>query len=96
MKIGGILIPSSAHAYYNIKEGTMSDGHKVYVGNLPSDIRERDLEDMFYKYGKIVEVDLHARKGIPFAFIEFEDSRYMYAADVNSIKVCYYIIYSFL
>lgn len=48
---------------------------KVYVGNLPQDIRERDLEDVFYKFGKIVEVDLHASKGVPFAFIEFEDPR---------------------
>ena len=48
---------------------------KVYVGNLPSDIRARDLEDLFYKYGKIVDVDLHNRRGPPFAFIEFEDPR---------------------
>ena len=49
---------------------------KVYVGNLPDNIRERDLEDVFYKYGKIVDVDLHASRGkVPFAFIEFEDTR---------------------
>ena len=48
---------------------------KVYVGNLPSDIRARDLEDIFYKYGKIVDVDLHNRRGPPFAFVEFEDPR---------------------
>ena len=56
----------------------MSSGNeaKVYVGNLPNDIRERDLEDVFYKYGKIVDVDLHnQRGGVPFAFIEFEDPR---------------------
>ena len=60
---------------------TMSRGsyanndNKVYVGNLPSDIRARDLEDIFYKYGKILDVDLHNRKGQPFAFVEFEDPR---------------------
>ena len=54
---------------------------KVYVGNLPDDIRVRDLEDVFYKYGKIVDVDLHTgggrgeRPGAPFAFVEFEDPR---------------------
>lgn len=48
---------------------------KVYVGNLPNDIRSRDLEDIFYKYGKIIEVDLHNGRGSPFAFIEFEDPR---------------------
>ena len=50
---------------------------KVYVGNLPGDIRSRDLEDIFYKYGKIVDVDLHDRRGPPFAFVEFEDARYV-------------------
>ena len=49
---------------------------KVYVGNLPADIRARDLEDIFYKYGKIVDVDLHDRRGPPFAFVEFEDPRF--------------------
>ena len=59
---------------------------KVYVGNLPQDIRERDLEDVFYKYGKIVDVDLHTgggrggeRSGGPFAFVEFEDPRQVYS-----------------
>lgn len=53
---------------------------KVYVGNLPLDIKTRDLEDIFYRYGKIVDVDLHVRDyrgdiSRPFAFIEFEDPR---------------------
>lgn len=45
------------------------------LGNLPPDIRSKDLEDLFYKYGKITYVDLKNRKGPPFAFIEFEDPR---------------------
>ena len=49
---------------------------KVYVGNLPPDIRSKDVEDLFYKYGKIVLIELKTRKGPPFAFIEFEDARY--------------------
>ena len=49
---------------------------KIYVGNLPHDIRSRDLEDLFHKYGKIVDVDLHtSRDKDPFAFVEFEDQR---------------------
>ena len=31
----------------------MSGSAKVYVGNRPMDIRTRDGEDLFYKYGKI-------------------------------------------
>ncbi len=48
---------------------------RVYVGNLPPDIRNKDLDDLFYKYGKIVFIDLKNRRGPPFAFIEFEDPR---------------------
>lgn len=48
---------------------------KVYVGNLPQDIKVRDLEDVFYKYGKILDVDLHNGRGVPYAFVEFEDPR---------------------
>jgi len=48
---------------------------RIYVGNLPPDIRTKDIEDLFYKFGKIVFIDLKNRKGPPFAFVEFEDSR---------------------
>jgi len=48
---------------------------RIYVGNLPPDIRTKDVEDLFYKYGKIVFIDLKNRRGPPFAFVEFEDSR---------------------
>ena len=48
---------------------------KVYVGNLPPDCRTRDLEDIFYKYGKIVDIDLHSSRRPPFAFVEFVDPR---------------------
>ena len=49
---------------------------KLYIGNLPPDIRNKDIEDLFYKYGTIVNIDLKNHKGPPFAFIEFEDSRF--------------------
>lgn len=49
---------------------------KVYVGNLPPNINSKDLEDVFYKYGGILDVDLHTNNtNTPFAFIEFEDAR---------------------
>ena len=55
--------------------GGESNDSKIYVGNLPGDIRKKDLEDIFIKYGKILDVDLHTRKMTPFAFIQFEDPR---------------------
>ena len=49
---------------------------RIYIGNLPPDIRSKDVEDLFYKYGKIAFVDLKNKRGPPFAFVEFEDHRY--------------------
>ncbi|XP_064612104.1 serine/arginine-rich splicing factor 1B-like isoform X4 [Liolophura sinensis] len=49
--------------------------NRIYVGNLPPDIRTRDIEDLFYKYGRISFIDLKNRRGPPFAFVEFEDPR---------------------
>ncbi|KAI6652020.1 Serine/arginine-rich splicing factor 1A [Oopsacas minuta] len=48
---------------------------RVYVGNLPDDVRNRDIEDIFYKFGKIRDIDLHIRgRRMPaFAFLEFDD-----------------------
>ena len=53
------------------------DDCKVYVGNLPDYVRSRDLEDVFYKYGKIVDIDIHSTRsgGAPFAFVLFDDDR---------------------
>jgi len=48
---------------------------RVYVGNLPQNVRQRDIEDHFDKYGKVRGIDIHSRFDPAFAFIEFEDSR---------------------
>ncbi|KAM0827314.1 hypothetical protein ACQ4PT_054942 [Festuca glaucescens] len=48
----------------------------IYVGNLPGDIREREVEDLFYKYDRIVDIDLKIPPRPPgYAFVEFEDPR---------------------
>ncbi|KAA8545184.1 hypothetical protein F0562_019927 [Nyssa sinensis] len=48
----------------------------LYVGNLPGDIREREVEDLFYKYGPIIDIDLKIPPRPPgYAFVEFEDPR---------------------
>ncbi|XP_075249607.1 serine/arginine-rich splicing factor 1A-like [Convolutriloba macropyga] len=48
---------------------------RLYVGNLPPDIRVSDIKELFdsRKYGKILDVDLKNEKGPPFAFVEFEN-----------------------
>ncbi|KAM8741816.1 serine/arginine-rich splicing factor 1-like [Pagrus major] len=53
-----------------------SNDCRIYVGNLPPDIRSKDIEDLFYKYGAIRDIDLKNRRGgPPFAFVQFEDPR---------------------
>ncbi|KAM9306974.1 serine/arginine-rich splicing factor 9-like isoform 2-T3 [Pholidichthys leucotaenia] len=55
---------------------TTAEPGRIYVGNLPTDVHERDIEDLFFKYGKIREIELKNMSGvIPFAFIRFEDPR---------------------
>ncbi|XP_070495669.1 serine/arginine-rich splicing factor 1B [Chironomus tepperi] len=49
--------------------------NRIYVGNLPPDIRTKDVEDLFFRFGKVSFVDLKNRRGPPFAFVEFEDHR---------------------
>ena len=45
----------------------------LYVGNLPHTIRERDIEDLFLKFGRIHSLELKTpHRGTPFAFIEFD------------------------
>ncbi|GAB2234413.1 hypothetical protein Drorol1_Dr00003665 [Drosera rotundifolia] len=58
--------------------GTMSSrsSRTLYVGNLPGDIREREVEDLFYKYGNVVHIDLKIPPRPPgYAFVEFEEAR---------------------
>ncbi|KAI8574744.1 hypothetical protein RHMOL_Rhmol01G0377800 [Rhododendron molle] len=57
--------------------GTMSRSSRtLYVGNLPGDTREREVEDLFYKYGPIAHIDLKIPPRPPgYAFVEFEESR---------------------
>ncbi|KAJ6659083.1 hypothetical protein lerEdw1_019386 [Lerista edwardsae] len=55
--------------------GGAGDG-RIYVGNLPADVREKDLEELFYKYGRIRDIELKSKRGlVPFAFVRFEDPR---------------------
>ncbi|XP_047981688.1 serine/arginine-rich splicing factor SR30-like isoform X4 [Salvia hispanica] len=48
----------------------------IYVGNLLGDVRQSEVEDIFYKYGRIVDIDLKMPPRPPgYAFVEFENSR---------------------
>ncbi|KAL2556381.1 serine/arginine-rich splicing factor SR34A [Forsythia ovata] len=48
----------------------------IYVGNLPADIRESEVEDLFYKYGRILDIELKIPPRPPcYCFVEFESAR---------------------
>ncbi|XP_040570202.1 serine-arginine protein 55 [Lepeophtheirus salmonis] len=49
----------------------MPNGSRVYVGNLPENVRERDVEKLFKEYGRIREVVIKSGYG----FVEFDDPR---------------------
>ena len=50
---------------------------RVFVGNLPSDIRERELDDFFYKFGRIRDIEIIRNRDTPqtYGFVTFSDSR---------------------
>lgn len=47
---------------------------KIYVGDIPTDTREAELEDRFREFGRIESVWL-ARDPPGFGFVTFEDAR---------------------
>ena len=44
---------------------------RIYVGNLPPDIREKELDDLFYKYGNIKHIDLKNKRGFQASLFTF-------------------------
>ncbi|KNA25007.1 hypothetical protein SOVF_010430 [Spinacia oleracea] len=48
----------------------------IYVGNLPLDVKDWEIEDLFYKYGRIVDIEMKLPPRPPgYSFVEFEDPR---------------------
>ncbi|KAE8885779.1 hypothetical protein PF002_g21099 [Phytophthora fragariae] len=49
---------------------------RVFVGNLPEDVRERDLSDKFERFGRISSVRIKfPTRPPPFAFIAYDDEQ---------------------
>jgi len=48
-----------------------SDGCRVYLGRIPLDIKEREIEKFFKNYGPVKNVNIKTG----FAFLEFDDKR---------------------
>lgn len=70
---------------------------RIYVGNLPNDCQETDLDELFFKFGQINYINIKKTiSGGVFAFIEFEDprdaedavySRHRYQFNGSSLRV---------
>ena len=61
-----------------MNRASSSSNKTIWVGNLPTDIRSREVEDVFDKYGRIHDVDVkkpRSGSGPAYAFLEFDDSR---------------------
>jgi len=46
---------------------------KIYIGRLPRDLQQADLEDEFKKYGKFSRVELRSGYGFIVSFLHFPD-----------------------
>lgn len=54
---------------------------RIYVGNLPADVREDELDDLFHKFGRIRRIDVkvffffyvffYSKQSIFFSFFKF-------------------------
>jgi arginine/serine-rich splicing factor 4/5/6 len=57
--------------FENNQKFKMPSGQRVYIGNIPANARERDLEKFFKGYGSLNEVVVKNGYG----FVEFKDNR---------------------
>ncbi|CAD7937718.1 unnamed protein product [Amoebophrya sp. A25] len=56
--------------------GGNGGGGTIWVGGLPSDIKEDEIFEKFEKYGKVADVRLKiSNRGPPFGFVEFANQR---------------------
>lgn len=45
----------------------------LFVGRIPQNTRQQDVEDLFAQFGKILRCDVKQGKALDFAFVEYED-----------------------
>ncbi|XP_065887689.1 probable splicing factor, arginine/serine-rich 6 [Dysidea avara] len=49
--------------------------NQIFVGRLPKHTRNRDLEDIFFPYGKLTRCEVKQGMRLAYGFVEFEDRR---------------------
>ncbi|KAJ8788763.1 hypothetical protein J1605_005059 [Eschrichtius robustus] len=55
--------------------GRHPDSHQLFIGNLPHEVEELELKDVFQSYGNVVELRIKSGGKLPsFEFFVFDDS----------------------
>jgi ATP-dependent DNA helicase RecG len=70
-----IDLPNAHSQYENSDEEDRSDYAKVYIGNIPYDVTENDVNIALSKFGEVVDVSIPTRyngKSKGFCFVEFD------------------------
>lgn len=70
-----IELPNAHSNFENNDEEDRSDYAKVYVGNIPYDIEEKEINDALSKFGEVVDVSIPKRyngKSKGYCFVEFD------------------------
>ena len=44
---------------------------RVFIGNLPAEMKRKELEDIFAQYGRVAGISVHNNYG----FVQFEDDK---------------------
>ncbi|CAN8027364.1 unnamed protein product [Ixodes persulcatus] len=53
----------------------MSGRGQLFIGRLPLECRERDVEQVFERYGRLLRCDVKYGTGMAYAFVDYEDHR---------------------
>lgn len=81
-RLAGLRAKSTSTVLLLIVRGTEEERSRsttIYVGNLPYSFFERDVADLFERYGRLrkvtIPMDRYTGRNRGFAFIEYEDRR---------------------
>jgi RNA recognition motif-containing protein len=75
---------------FSLYANSCSSKTKVFVGNLPFEVEEKDLLELFYKYNPVhvyIAKNKQNGKGLGYGFVEFESEELTNKAmeDLNGI-----------
>jgi len=68
-------LPTSIEAANNDALNQNEFKSEIHIGNLPNDIRNEDLTELFSKYGEITRVKIVKRKTHAYGFVSFSEPK---------------------